>query len=143
MKPEDQILNQKERQALLSTTAPEGLWSRIEEAASMESQAAASEQESAAPILGGVSRFQSRLRFAAAGLLGFLMFFGLEQAVTHNARGTVKTSISANGGLHLMDHLRHDVPLVHDPAAYVDGLQDRTPWPEVTLATYLSNSETH
>ncbi|MDA0667146.1 MAG: hypothetical protein O3A95_05425 [Planctomycetota bacterium] len=140
MKPKDQILNSKERQVLHAPTAPEGLWQRIEEAAILRFQFTVSQDESGAPILGGVSRFQSRLRFAAAGMLGFLVFFGLEQAVTRTAGGTVKTSLAA-GGLHLVDHLRQEVPLVHDPAAYVDGLQNSTPWPEVTLATYISNNE--
>jgi len=140
MKPKDKILNPKERQVLHAPTAPEGLWARIEKAALLEFETKASQEEDGAPILGGVSRFQSGLRFAAAGMLGFLVFFGLERVVTRNAEGAVTTSLAASG-LHLVDHLRQDVPLVHDPAAYVDGLQHGTPWPEVTLATYISNNE--
>lgn len=140
MKPEDQILNPQERQLLQSPTAPDGLWSRIEQTALLSAQTKVSEESSTTPILGGASRFASRLRFAAAGMLGFLVFFGLEQVVTRQAKSSVTTSISANG-LHVVEHLRQDVPLMHDPAAYVDGLQDSTPWPEVTLATFISNNE--
>ncbi|PCJ55677.1 MAG: hypothetical protein COA70_00945 [Planctomycetota bacterium] len=140
MKQEDQVLDSQQRQALQATTAPEGLWSRIEKAATLEMESQSSNPKPNAELLGGASRFQQRIRFAAAGMLGFLVFFGLEQMVTRSAPGAATTSIAASG-LHLVDHLRQDVPLVHNPASYVDGLQSHNPWPEVTLATYISNNE--
>jgi len=142
MKPEDQVLDSQQRQALQVPTAPEGLWSRIEQAVTLELESKPSSVAPSADLLGGVSRFQQRIRFAAAGMLGFMMFFGLEQMVTQSARGSVTTSIAASG-LHMVDHLQQDVPLLNNPSAYVDGMQSRSPWPEVTLATYISNSESN
>ena len=140
MKPEHQVLDSQQRKALQATTAPQGLWSRIEKAVILEMESPSSNPVPSANPLGGASRFQQRFRFAAAGMLGFLMFFGLEQMVTQPAGGTVTTSITASG-LHMVDHLRQDVPLMSNPASYVDSLQNHNPWPEVTLATYISNSE--
>lgn len=140
MKPADQILNTQEREALRTPTAPDGLWPRIEQLALLESPMESAEEVSLTPILGGASRFSSRFRFAAAGMLGFLAFIGLQQAVMRQANKPVTTSIAASG-LHVVDHLRQDVPLIHNPASYVDGLQDSTPWPEVTLATFISTHE--
>ena len=140
MKQEDQVLDSQQRQALQATTAPKGLWSRIEKAATLEMESQSSASMQSAVLLGGASRFQQRIRFAAAGMLGFLVFFGLEQMVTRSVPGPVTTSIAASG-LHVVEHLRQDVPLMNNPASYVDGLQSRNPWPEVTLATYISNNE--
>ena len=140
MKPEDQVLDSQQRQALQAPTAPEGLWSRIEQAITLELESKPSSVAQSGNLLGGAARFQQRVRFAAAGMLGFLMFFGLEQMVTQSTPGPVTTSLAASG-LHMVDHLREDVPLLSNPASYVDALQSNNPWPEVTLATYISNNE--
>jgi len=140
MKQDPPVLNTQQRTQLQAPVAPAGMWERIEQAALRQQAAGPLGAEEAHPLLGGVSRFQHQLRFVAAGMLGFLMFFGLEQAVTQSVDGGAKTSLVASG-LHLVDYLREEVPLVHDPASYVDGMQGRTPWPEVTLATYISTNE--
>lgn len=122
--------------------APAGLWERIEAQAQARVAQRNGQAKEQVGALGGGDRFGNPLRFAAAGLLGFLSFFALQKTFVPNAAGSGKTSLTA-GGPHIVEHIRSDIPLVGDSSDYVDSMQERHPWPEVTLATSFVTAESN
>lgn len=142
MSLEDRMLDSDQRALLQEPVAPAGLWGRIAEQAHLMQQTASSQEQPLAPILGGRHRFVGILRFAAAGLLGFVSFFGMEQLLTQGSAEATHVTLSADVP-YIVEHLREAVPLVSNPSAYVDSMQLEQPWPEVALATYFNLTESH
>lgn len=142
MSLEDRMLDSDQRALLQEPVAPVGLWDRIAEQAQLMQQTASSQEQPLAPILGGRPRLVGVLRFAAAGLLGFVSFFGMEKLLTYGSAEVAHVTLSADVP-YIVEHLREAVPLVSDPSAYVDSMQLEKPWPEVALATYFNLTESH
>lgn len=147
MSQEETTLNPQQRQALQEASAPAGLWPRIEEAARASlveaSQPSAGSVAEAAPRSEGLRILRGDwYRFAAAGLLGFFAFFGMQKVITSELRDGARTTTHASG-LHFVDHLRDGVPLFDEQGGVIIPDADPTAWPEVVLATYVTNMESH
>lgn len=152
MSQEQTTLDPQQREALRQAKAPDGLWTRIEAAArlSLESGAGAAQdpfaQQGVQPGTEGRSKWRllrgDALRMAAAGMLGFFAFFGMQQVVTSELRSSANTSTNA-AGMQFAEHLRDEVPLFDEKGGLIIPEADLSAWPEVVLATYFTNTESH
>ncbi len=143
MNPNQPMFNPEQLAALREVVAPAGLWERIEAEAKLRSQ----KTPAAIPISSrplGPRRLRGRevLRFLAAGLLGFLSFFGMEQLLTQGDLPSTRAQVRASN-LHLVDPLSDNVPLVIDGNIITTDNNQGPLWPEVELATYFHNPEAH
>ncbi|MHC4380754.1 MAG: hypothetical protein ACYSU1_06670 [Planctomycetota bacterium] len=142
MKHEDPFFETQEREALQETQAPDGLWEKIEAQAQLRLNRPGTRVQNESGTLGGWERFGKPLRFAAAGILGFVGFFGLQMALVPDAVSVGKRSLSAGGPL-VVEQIRDGIPLMGNSADYVDSMQKHRPWPEIALATSFVTAESN
>jgi len=142
MNHEEQLLDATEREAMAQIVAPAGLWERIEAQAHAQLAQRNGHLREGVGVLDGRSRFRSSLRFAAAGLLGFLGFFAVQKTFVPDATRIGKASLTAGGPL-IAEQIRDGIPLMGDSSDYVDSMQERHPWPEIALATSFATSESN
>lgn len=142
MKQEDQMLDQEEREALARIVAPAGMWARIESQAHARLAQRNGHTGQDLRALERGHRFGNALRFAAAGVLGFVSFFALQKTLVPDAANTGKTSFTA-GGPQIAEQIRDGIPLMGNSADYVDSMQQRHPWPEIALATSFVTAESN
>jgi hypothetical protein len=142
MKHEDQLLEEHERAALLGTVAPADLWERIEVQAKARPSERRGQVREQVGILQEGHRFAHAIRFAAAGLLGFVSFFAMQMVLVPDAAANRKISLTAGGPL-VGQQIVDGIPLMGDSAAYVDSMQDHLPWPEIVLATHFVTTESN
>jgi hypothetical protein len=147
MSQDQPTLDPTQRKDLQEVTAPAGLWPRIEEVArasldgaSQVSGGGIRPEEQRRPIL----RFLrgDALRFAAAGLLGFFAFFGLQQVLLPELAPGARAANSASS-LHFVEHLRDEIPLFDEQGGIIIPDADPSAWPEVILATYHTTTEVY
>ncbi|MGB0953664.1 MAG: hypothetical protein ACPG31_10585 [Planctomycetota bacterium] len=147
MSQEERTLDPQQRQALQEASAPAGLWPRIEEAARAslaDAHQTSTGSGATAPSGSSVLRIVRGdwYRFAAAGLLGFFAFFGMQKIITAEMRDGARTSMNASG-MHFVEHLRDDIPLFDEQGGVITPDADPAAWPEVVLATYVTSMESH
>jgi len=126
---EDLVLDETQRRGLQSMQAPEGLGDRI--------------QHRLASLHPVVQRIGLR-QLSAAGLLGFLSFFGAQMLLSQLGPSLVKpvaesasASESTENAVLVTDYHLSGVALLSDSDYYVDTLRSSETTPEVILATYM------
>jgi hypothetical protein len=131
---EDNILSQSERRSLQAMQAPDGLGDRIHQ-----------RLLDLHPVMHRVGLRQ----LTAAGLLGFLSFFGAQALVTQFGAAPANLTLEASNPSQeaetadsVTNYHLSSVALLNDSDYYVDLLDSPESTPEVILATYMHQRET-
>mgnify|MGYP006935311995 CR=1 FL=1 len=129
----DNLLSPSQRDSLHAVRAPEGLGGRIQ-------QRLLELRPALQPVLQRVGMRQ----LTAAGLLGFLSFFGAQVLITQLGDSPANLSLEAanpSQGAETKDSVANfhlsGVALLSDSDYYVDTLPPPESTPEVVLATYM------